>query len=70
MTYEETPDKKYKQTKKKETSKMSKPEKAKEDYTKARATHKIAIKELKGSIKKHKLLMKQAKTVYKLSKLG
>jgi len=44
--------------------------KFKDTYKKARAAHKAEIKELKREIKTHKLLIKQARTVYKLEKLS
>jgi len=42
----------------------------KETYKTAKAAHKAEIKELKREIKTHKLLIKQARTVYKLEKLS
>lgn len=38
----------------------------KEQYNKAKADHKAEIAKLKNNIKRHKLLMKQAKIAYKL----
>lgn len=55
---------------------LTKNTKAKETYKKAKAEHKADIaklraerKKLAGDIKRHKLLTKQAKTVYKLAKI-
>jgi len=41
----------------------------KETYKTAKAAHKAEIKELKREIKTHKLLIKQARTMYRLEKL-
>lgn len=67
MDFIATPRKKaVKQTqKKKETAKMT----PKDTYKKTKAAHRAAIHKLKQDIKKHKLLERQAKTIYKLSKL-
>lgn len=44
--------------------------KYKDTYKTAKAAHKAEIKELRREIKTHKLLIKQARTVYKLEKLS
>ena len=41
---------------------------SKENYKTAKALHKNEIKKLHADIRKHKLLIKQAKLTYKLSK--
>ena len=38
------------------------------EWRKAKQEHKVAIKKLRRDIKKHKMLRKQAKLVYKISK--
>lgn len=77
MDYIETPLKSY--AKKPVTgiakTRKSTPKKAKvsnmdkNQYKKAKQAHKAAVVKLKQDIKKHKLLMKQAKLVYKISKM-
>ena len=55
---------------KKATKVRSSVDKAKDDYKLAKAGHKAEIKKLRDQIKTHKLLIKQAKTTYKLVKLA
>jgi hypothetical protein len=73
MEYIETPKKQINIQHKKGTTKVNvtinKPT-AQDIYNTAKEHHKQEVKALKQSIKRHKLLMKQAKTVYKLSKLA
>ena len=69
MEFTETP------TNKATTMKMTKPKghptmSNKEKYQTAIDAHNADIKKLRADIKKHKLLKKQAKTVYELSKLA
>ena len=76
------PAKKYKNVKIKGDSNMkvikvnTKRSKAKEVYLKARTQHREALKKLRGEkkdlardMKRHKLLIKQAKTIYKLESM-
>ena len=72
MDYIETP----KPTIKKPTTKKEKIDMDKQTFTKAKAEHKDKIakiraqrKQLKSDIVRHKLLIKQAKIAYKLSKM-
>jgi HD superfamily phosphodiesterase len=54
-------------TQQKQTNKKEKvTDMNKEQYNKAKADHKAEIAKLKNNIKRHKLLMKQAKIAYKL----
>lgn len=70
MKYEETPLKKVvKQLPKPPQNKQDKKDMTKEQYNKAKADHNAAISKLKADIKKHKLLKKQAKITYKLTKI-
>lgn len=75
MNYIAIPAKKYNKIKiKGDTMKTfikvnTKKSKALADYKKAKAEHKAQIKTLKADIKRHKLLTKQAKNIYKLSKV-
>ena len=43
---------------------------AKDTYKQVKSDHNAEIKKLRIAIKKHKLLKKQAKNIYKLSKLS
>lgn len=70
----ETPPKQYKKTTKKAPAKTAGPEKdetkmdTKAQYKRVKQLHKREIKQAKADIKKHKLLIKQARITYKLSK--
>ena len=68
MDYIETARKTIKNTPK-QTIKKEKIDMDKQTFIKAKQAHKGEIAKLKQDIKKHKLLMKQAKIVYKLSKM-
>lgn len=60
----------YKKTMNKKTIKVrSTLDVALDDYKKSKAIHKANIKNDKRSIKSHRLMIKQAKTLYKLVKL-
>lgn len=68
MEFEETPVKAIKTKKEKPTVKSTTKPTPRDEYKQAKATHKEAIKQMRADIKKHKLLIKQAKLTYKLSK--
>lgn len=82
MGYEETPAKKYNKMNIKGETKMqfikvnTKASKAKEVFVKARAQHRDELKKLraqrkalKHDMKRHKLLIKQARNTYKLERI-
>ncbi len=75
MDFIETPPKDYAKKAKSGVAKtkITKPKKVenmnKEQYKKTKAAHKVAIRKLKQDIKKHKMLIKQAKLVYKITKM-
>lgn len=75
MTYEETPAKPYKKPKQQKPKKDI-TEVNKEQFQKAKADHKAEIakiklnrKQEKQDIKRHKMLIKQAKITYKLTQM-
>lgn len=43
---------------------------ARDDYKRAKALHKARIRELRDSIKSHKIMLRQAKNTYKLAQLA
>lgn len=67
--YEETPIKKIVKQLPKPKIEKEKLDMNKEQFKKTTAAHKVEIAKLKQDIKKHKLLMKQAAIVYKISKM-
>lgn len=73
MTYEETPITKRvvsQLPKPKTPIKKEKIDMNKEQYKKAKADHNAEIAKLKQDIQRHKLLKKQAKLTYKISKMA
>lgn len=71
MDYEPTPKKQYQTAKptRRRISVMDGKAKARADYRAAARQHRQAIKRLRADIRRHKLLIRQARTLYKLNRI-